>query len=394
MSKSTVLQAGWARSEITPPLGLPMAGYLARSALAVGVLDSLHVRCLALRQGRRTLLFVCLDWLSAEAQWSDRQRARLARKHGLRPTEVIVASTHTHSGPAVPIRPFILGLPGDRAARAYWSRVGRAIEDAAARALAVLQPVDLAWTRGVIRGIATDRNRPARGRTQSILALRLRPLQGGPPAVLAIYGCHPTVLGPENDRYSADLHGAIARGLEARGFSCAVVANGAAANISTRFTRRVRSPRESERLAAAVVIRLDRLPWRAARRVQLAASRRRLQFPLRPRGAPLPAGTSSVGERVWSELRKSRLFRLRSLGIEAVVWRFGPLKLIALPLEVGADTGAFLWRHGRMQVVGYANGYWGYLPSPAVHARDYEAVSSPFLASADERLRREILRRG
>lgn len=393
MDNPAPLQAGWARSEITPPLGLPMAGYLARSAPAAGVLDPLHVRCLALRQGRRSLLFVCLEWLSAEAQWSDRLRARLARKHGLRPSEVIVASTHTHSGPAVPIRPFILGLPADRAARAYWSRAGRAIEDAAARAIAALQPVELAWTRAMIRGIATDRNRPARGRAQSILALRLRPLHDGPPAVFAMFGCHPTVLGPENDHYSADLHGAIARGLEARGISCAVVANGAAANISTRFTRRDRSPRESERLAAAIVGRLDRLPWRAARRVHLAASRRRLQFPLRPRGTPLPAGASNVGDRVWSELRKSRLFRRRSLGVEAVVWRFGPFNLIALPLEVGADTGAFLWRHGRIQVVGYANGYWGYLPSPAVHAGDYEAVSSPFPAAADERLRRAVLSR-
>lgn len=388
------LEAGWARADITPSPALPMAGYLARERPARGALDPLEVRCLALRQGRRRAVLVLIDWLLVESRWCNALRAELARRHGLPRSAVIVAATHTHAGPAVPTGPFVLGMPPDDAARAYWQHARRRMQTAAAQALAALRPVEVAWARGAIGGIAGDRNRPRRWSKQPVLALRLRPRDGGAAAMLAVYGCHPTVLGPDNDRYSGDLLGAMARGLEASGFACALVANGAAANLSTRFTRQERTPAQVGRFAAAALGQLCRLRWRRPPAVRLRMIARSIELPLRSREEAAAGPSAGEGAQVWAALRRSRLFAANRLGIEIVLWRLGPFTLAALPLEIFADTGAFLWRQARMQVLGYANGYWGYLPSPSARANDYETVSSPFNRDGDRRLRFALTRSG
>src|SRR5579872_737815 len=54
------LRAGIAKTNLDPPLGIPMAGYGARR-LARGTLDPIEARVLALSDGNRTIAFVTLD---------------------------------------------------------------------------------------------------------------------------------------------------------------------------------------------------------------------------------------------------------------------------------------------------------------------------------------------
>ena len=58
----TALKAGFARAEITPPLGVPIAGYFVPRR-ATGVLDPLEASCLALSDGASTALLLALDLL-------------------------------------------------------------------------------------------------------------------------------------------------------------------------------------------------------------------------------------------------------------------------------------------------------------------------------------------
>lgn len=414
------LFAGWSAADLTPPAGLTMAGYIARQEASTGVRDPLAVHCLALCQGRTRLLLVCVDWLLVSAELAERWRGRLAARFGLSRSGVIIAATHTHAGPVVPTQPFPLAAAPNRAARAYFAAAERTVMAAAQRAIAALQPVAIDVCRRLVREVGSDRNRPGKLRAQPFLLLRLRPPattsgQGGAaprrPGAMAVFGvfaCHPTVLGADNTLISGDLHAAIARRLATpAGAEWVAVANGAAANISTRFTRRASTSRELERLAALVVRQVAKPRWRPLPNLDLAASTRRLRLPLRrlstlpQNGAALPGRPAAAaltrrdvvreeGRHVLAQLAAAPAFARRTLATTATVWRLGPLSLAALPFEIFADTGAFLWRKARMQVVGYANGYWGYLPSRAAAADDYETISSPFPPAADAQLRRAL----
>src|SRR5690349_19143323 len=58
------LQAGVAKVNLEPALGMAMGGYGARTGVAQGVLDPVQARVLAISDGRRTIALVTLDLVS------------------------------------------------------------------------------------------------------------------------------------------------------------------------------------------------------------------------------------------------------------------------------------------------------------------------------------------
>lgn len=67
----------------------------------------------------------------------------------------------------------------------------------------------------------------------------------------------------------------------------------------------------------------------------------------------------------------------------------GELALIAVPAELYHQSGSQMKRAGRYPVLllGYTNGYVGYLPTRTAYAAmDYEALVSPFAPGSGEHL--------
>lgn len=390
------LRAGWWREEITPRPGTPMAGYIARRGTSTGILDSLYARVLVLEQGKiRVAIFLC-DVLLISNHWAARLRQRLGQLLGIPASRIIVAATHTHSGPLLDTAPFRFSRASTRS-RQEQSCIEVALQRAGVRATARLLPVQLDFARVSIAGVASDRNHPGRRTKQNVFLFRFRTPRDT--ALLGVYGCHPTVLGFENTQFSGDLHGEISRRLEKK-VSIALLANGAAANISTRFSRASQNPWELRRLARLACCQLARARFRSIRHPRLAV--REIQFVLQRRDLrhqlpPLPAKPGRLGvvareaEQVRELLARSPSFAKRSSPIRASRLALNHLSLAALPFELYADTGDFLWRKARTICICYANGYWGYVPSAAARENEYEAVSSLFDSRADARLRRALL---
>src|SRR6185436_1549345 len=67
---------------------------------------------------------------------------------------------------------------------------------------------------------------------------------------VATFGCHPTILPPSNLLYSRDLFGAAVDVAQAETGAPVLLFNGAAADVSTRFTRREATGAEVRRLGA------------------------------------------------------------------------------------------------------------------------------------------------
>ncbi|HEY7427817.1 MAG TPA: neutral/alkaline non-lysosomal ceramidase N-terminal domain-containing protein [Gemmataceae bacterium] len=92
------LQAGVAVVDITPPSGYRMAGYF-RERLNTGTHDPLQAKALVLRQGDEQAALVFCDLVGIARDVSSRARGLAAKKTGIPAANIVIAATHSHTGP-------------------------------------------------------------------------------------------------------------------------------------------------------------------------------------------------------------------------------------------------------------------------------------------------------
>ena len=242
------LRASVVRVDITPPIGSPMEGYGARTEVSQGVHDSLFAHLLLLEAGSERAALITLDLLGVRLSITDRIRASIGKAINLSPSGVMLACSHTHSGPAG----FLPDVPGLRtyADPEFQQAVERKIIRAAEKAELHLEPASLGVACGHVRGVGSNRNDPEGGPfDDEVIVLRLDNQDGEPLAVVMNFGCHPTVMGHENLLLSADFPGVTADTLRMIYPETAFLfTNGSSGDVSTRFTRREQTFSEMERL--------------------------------------------------------------------------------------------------------------------------------------------------
>lgn len=93
---------GVARTIITPSTPTWMAGYAARTAPSDGKLHDLWAKSLFLEDaaGNRAVL-ITMDLLGVTSEFSKSLKSKIKQKHGLDNSQIILSSSHTHSGPVL-----------------------------------------------------------------------------------------------------------------------------------------------------------------------------------------------------------------------------------------------------------------------------------------------------
>jgi hypothetical protein len=95
------LTAGTAVVDITPPIGVELAGYGPYwGRRSQGIMDPLHARALALDNGDTALVLVGCDLVGLVPPTVARARERITAETGLPGNQVHFCCSHTHSGPA------------------------------------------------------------------------------------------------------------------------------------------------------------------------------------------------------------------------------------------------------------------------------------------------------
>ena len=94
------LQAGYARVNITPMLGIDIEGYFIRRT-AKGILDELEAAALALSCGGAPFLVVQTDVIGLKEKLSIRLRTAMSKAAGIPFENIFLTSSHTHTGPMV-----------------------------------------------------------------------------------------------------------------------------------------------------------------------------------------------------------------------------------------------------------------------------------------------------
>ncbi len=141
------LQAGFARVNISPMMGIDIAGYY-QTRLADGILDDLELNVLALAVENNKAVLVSGDLLYFVNEVADDYKAYIAEKTGLNEDAIILHATHTHTAP-------ILEKNSEDPLRAeYFQFVRHKIADAVSFALADLKPAKMGWAIGNAPNIA------------------------------------------------------------------------------------------------------------------------------------------------------------------------------------------------------------------------------------------------
>lgn len=92
------LRAGGYSVDITPPLGISMpGGFTDRKAR--GVYDRLYASSLVLQNASREVALVSCDLIAVDAETVARVRSLASKLSGIPPENIMVAATHTHTGP-------------------------------------------------------------------------------------------------------------------------------------------------------------------------------------------------------------------------------------------------------------------------------------------------------
>jgi hypothetical protein len=224
-------QAGSARAAITPEGPVWMAGYAARTGPSGGKLHDLWAKALALRDpGGRAGVLVTLDVCGIDRALSNRIRDAIGKAHGLDRAAIVLACSHTHSGPVLGTN--LLGMyPLDDAAREavarYTGRFETTVVEVAARAIGALAPATIAWGQGRC-DFAVNRRNNNQAKAEELReavalegpvdhdvpVLAVRDGDGRLEAVVCQYACHCTVL--SNNQLNGDYAGFAQIALETR----------------------------------------------------------------------------------------------------------------------------------------------------------------------------------
>jgi hypothetical protein len=92
------LTAGVAVTDITPPVGYRMSGYF-RERLSTGTSNPLRAKAIVLRQGDESAALVSCDIIGLSPDVSSRARAQAAETTGIPAANILLAATHSHTGP-------------------------------------------------------------------------------------------------------------------------------------------------------------------------------------------------------------------------------------------------------------------------------------------------------
>lgn len=215
------IRVGIGRKTITPEIKSFMTGYAGRNKPAEGKIHDLWAKALVLEEspGQR-LIIVTTDILGLSHEISEDVAKRLLTKYGIKRSQLLMNSSHTHSGPMIwPALSVIADYsPADQQLVSQYTH--KLTEDIVAvidMAIAGLKPMKVSsghghakfamnrrqpTEKGIINGV--NRNGPV---DKDVPVLKIASPSGKIEAVLFLYACHNTTIPGDNYLFNGDYAG-------------------------------------------------------------------------------------------------------------------------------------------------------------------------------------------
>jgi neutral ceramidase len=224
------LLAGAAEVDITPPPGMPKAGFSKNAHDGRGFRTRLKARVLHLRAGRTSMALVQLDLLSGSALLQHLVARAVAARTDVRLPGLFLGATHTHAGPgqfdaSAFYNRFASNRPGFDPAWTQW--LADRIAAGVIEAVETRRPATIAVGRTEVWGLTRNRSLAPYVRNENVDDRRLDPQRkfaavnpwlhllrvdadaadGGttPLAAMTVFSIHGTGISHHCDEYHADV---------------------------------------------------------------------------------------------------------------------------------------------------------------------------------------------
>jgi neutral ceramidase len=377
-SVSGPLSAGAFKVDITPPVGLPLAGFGGRTS--TGIHDPVYARALVLSNGQVTVAVLAVDLIAVTDELAGEVARRVSRALPLSEDRVMVAATHTHSGPGALGRRFWERLAAGPFDPEYFERTVENMADAVVKAHRDLRRSRLRAHRFDSGDLLSNRIRAQGPEDPEVQVLVFESLDESRTAYLVNFSAHPTVLGRKNRLVSGDFPGHLCRALEEREGVVALYTSGAVGDQRPRAPRADTRLERAEKMGRLLADRVTAAPPLGPPQDRVLLSSTRISLPL-----PEPQLRITATRRLPTWVGKwffEKETQLQLVTVDRTV-------LIGVPGELGSEI-ALTWkekaraRGNDALVVSLANDYIGYiLPSPYYTEPIYEsrlALYGPYVA--------------
>lgn len=378
------MQAGLAQIEITPPVGTPLTGYIARAGVSTGVLDPLYAKALVLEDGAQQVALLACDLLGLRLPYVQSVRAAIRAATGIPAEHILIACSHTHAGPAT------LFLQDCGAVdESYLRTLREKLVEVTANAVANLRPGRFAIGHGKVTEGIHNRRQPGDVIDPDLGVLRINDEQGQTLGVVLNYACHPTCLTGENRLFSAEYCGYASAAVEratgavtlfltaaigdvgpvARGLPVLEQIGATVAEETLRVLNTLH-PAPWQGLSVAnqtLVLPLQPLPTVAQMEAEVARWQQTAAVadtPLLPAHPMIPVAMRHWSERTLAELRTGIAPQTVTTAVQAI--RVGDLVLVSAPGELFVELGLAVKAQAGTRhvfVAGFGNDNIGYIPT-------------------------------
>ena len=396
-------KVGLAQTKITPEFPVFMAGYDNRNKPFEKVTSDLYVKAMVLedREGRRAVL-VSSDLIGFPADIAEPICDRIHAKTGLRREQILINSSHTHTGPELSLNAQARGaMTAEDAQRTveYTRELADKVVAVVVKAGEHMEPVRLSWGSGVINFVMNRREFTPAGvilgvnprglADRTVPVLRVDGADGKPRVVLFGAAAHNVTLRAKNLYEICGDYAGFAQTYVQEKYPAAqamfILGFAGDANTYPRGTvEMARAHGQSLGEEVCRVLETKLAPVRGP----LTVAFDRISLPLQqpPPRTELEKLAGEKSERASKARRMlAVLDRGEKLPVEYVcpiaVWQFGEdLTLVGLSGEAVVDYVPLLEQAlgpNRLWLSAYNNDVFGYLPSARVLAEGgYEALSS------------------
>jgi hypothetical protein len=397
------LQAGLGITTITPPMEVEMSGYgYYLNRRCDGVMADLYSKALVLDDGDTRVAIVANDLIGVDRDITSRMRALVEANTGIPLSNVLLACSHTHSGPATI---FLRGC--GEVDQPYVEMLIRLMASAVMMANSALEPVTMRVGSGHLDNLSHNRvvqGGPIDPEVGVVSFYREnvshRSKEAALVAVLTNFSCHAVTLGGGNKKISPDFCGVTANIIESVFLGSKMLfLQGSCGDVNPRM----RGGTEPTGTLLAGEVLKTLVTSDEVENVTLSAASKLIGLPLIPpdisevrrtlevNKAKLESGKAQGGElieaRFLTDWAESMLTKLSDepetkLTTEIQVIKLGNIVLACNPSELFTEFALKIKQQANMKAfnVGYANDFVGYIPDRGDFERKgYAAARVPLI---------------
>lgn len=408
------IEIGIARTDITPPVGIPMVGFAGRGP-ATRVNDPLYATAMVVSCNGEQAVLISLDLLQFKAETVAEFRQMIQAASGIATDRITLACSHTHYGPDVDRAGKQSASPGpgpveaSELVEAYRIYLGFKLAGLVQEAQQHVVParIGIGWGSsdiGINRREKTPDGRIVLGNNydgpidRQVGIARIEDEAGKPIACLVNFATHPVAQTGQQRAISAGFPGKMARVVENLTGAYCLFLQGAAGNINPASGFRqpdlqriedfnkpsdslgIRLGCEAVRVWETITVGESQGLRLASKTVSLPRymygdleSAKQIDAELE---RELASGNLSDGQRYWAALRQSRVqeaieshqtgVSLDSIEAELQAWRIGDLAFVTAPAEIFTENGEHVKNQSPIEhtfFIGYTNGAIGYVPT-------------------------------